>query len=344
MEALDSRASQPASATDPWQAWDSFLEATSDSGFMQSSWWADFRAATGYEHFAVILKNRSGIVGGAVVLKLSYAAGRCFYYVPEGPVLPADEGVADEVFQAILQEIDNRRKTEAEAVSHLRIEPRWQRLPSFVSGFRTPPFCDGYMEPRNTLCIDLRPAEAAILGQMKKKGRYNIHLAQRRGVSVVEDTSKQGLGDFMVIYEDTASRQGFAPKPAEYFHKLVSLLSLHGRGSLYFAEHQGRRLAALLVVRFGPRATSFFGGTLAEDRRVMATYLLHFEAMRRAKAMGCDWYDFWGVAPQNEPDHSWQDFSVFKRKFGGVDVHLVPTLDYVYDRAAYDEYGGMRSG
>ncbi len=319
------------------------MEAAPYSGFMQSSWWADFRAATGYEHFGAVLKERGGILGGAMVLKLSYARGRCFYYIPEGPVLPADEAVAGQLFEAILREIDHRRKSEEETVSHLRIEPRWQRLPGFVSGFRTPAFPDGYMEPRNTLCVDLRPSEAAILAQMKKKGRYNIHLAQRYGVSVLEDISEQGLADFMSIYEDTASRQGFEPKPAEYFHKLVYLLASRRQGSLYFAEYQGARLAALLVVYFGSRATSFFGGTLASDRRVMATYLLHFEIMRRAKAMGCEWYDFWGVAPQNELDNSWQDFSVFKRKFGGVEVNLVPTLDYVYDPGAYEDYVKLQS-
>jgi lipid II:glycine glycyltransferase (peptidoglycan interpeptide bridge formation enzyme) len=70
----------------------------------------------------------------------------------------------------------------------------------------------------------------------------------------------------------------------------------------------------------------------------MAPYLLHFEIMRKARALGHEWYDLWGIAPANEPDHSWQNISVFKAKFGGVEVRLVPTLDYVYDAAAYDSY------
>ena len=70
----------------------------------------------------------------------------------------------------------------------------------------------------------------------------------------------------------------------------------------------------------------------------MAPYLLHFEIMRAAKALGHDWYDLWGTAPEDEPDHPWYDISVFKRKFGGVGVDLVPTLDHVYDAAAYDTY------
>jgi lipid II:glycine glycyltransferase (peptidoglycan interpeptide bridge formation enzyme) len=194
------------------------------------------------------------------------------------------------------------------------------------------------MEPRDTLCIDLRPPEEAILGQMKPKGRYNIRVAQRHGASVIEDTSGQGLADFLRIYRRTAIRQGIEVKPSGYFRTLIAMLAPLKRVAVFFADYQGRRLATALVVYFGRRATYFFGGSLALHRRVMAAYLLHFEIMRRAKAMGYEWYDLWGVAPANEPDHPWQHISVFKRKFGGLEFNLVPTLDYVYDPAAYDHY------
>jgi len=326
------------SETDRWNAWDRFLEATPETGFMQSSWWADFRATTGFEYFGVTLKNEGAVVGGAVVTKLSYASDSCFYYIQEGPVLPGDESAANQVFEATLKAIEKRRQTEKETISHLRIEPRWQQLPGFVHGFQAPAFSDNFMEPRDTLCIDLRPAEESILAQMKPKGRYNIRVAQRHDVSIVEDTSDQGLADFMRIYKRTATRQGTGIKPPSYFRTLVSMLLPLKQVAVFFAEYQGRRLATALVVYFGRRATYFYGGSLVLYRRVMAPYLLHFEIMRRAKAMGYEWYDLWGVAPANEPDHPWQDISVFKRKFGGQELNLVPTLDYVYDPAAYDHY------
>ena len=51
-----------------------------------------------------------------------------------------------------------------------------------------------------------------------------------------------------------------------------------------------------------------------------------------------DRWSAWGIAPENEPDHPWQNITTFKRKLGGVDVGLLPTLDDVYDAAAYDRY------
>jgi len=329
----------PLSASDRWKAWDDFVEATPDTGFMQSSWWVEFRNCSEFENFGITLKDGNNIVGGAVVLKYSYLEDRCFYYIQDGPVLPGEPLVAEEVFATILEAIKERRKTEPQTVSHLRIEPRWQGLPGFVRGFRsTPESMDGYREPRNTLWIDLRSSEEAILSQMKPKGRYNVRVAQRHGVSVIEDNSEQGLADFLRIYKRTVARQEMRNKPPGYFRTLVPMLSSFQRGSIFFAEYGGVRLATAVVVYFGRRATYFFGGSLVRHREVMAPYLLHFEIMRRAKATGYEWYDLWGVAPQNLPNHRWRDISIFKRKFGGVEIQLAPTLDYVYDMATYERY------
>jgi peptidoglycan pentaglycine glycine transferase (the first glycine) len=326
-------------ATESWNEWDRFLELDLQTGFMQTSWWADFRAEVGYEHFAVILRHNGVIIGGAVVMKYSYAPGQCFYYVPDGPVLPDDPDEGEQVYQTIMAEIDRHRKADGDNISHLRIEPQWQSQPGFVRGFRPLPVLgDRFMEPRNTLYVDLRPSEDQILAQMKPKGRYNIRLAQRHSVSVAEDLSEQGLTDFLDIYCETAERQGLTPKPADYFQSLLAIFSARENGSLFFAEYQSKRLAAALVLYFGPRAIYFFGGSRTEHREVMAPYLLHFEIMRSARSRGHLWYDFWGIAPPDQPEHLWTDISVFKRKFGGVEVNLVPTLDYVYDPEAYRQY------
>jgi lipid II:glycine glycyltransferase (peptidoglycan interpeptide bridge formation enzyme) len=338
-EEITSRPAPSVPLSDTWKAWDKFVEATPETGFMQSSWWVEFRNYCGFENFGITLTDGSDIVGGAVVLKFSYARDSSFYYIQDGPVLPADGLVGEEVFRAIFDALEKRREFEPCVVSHLRIEPRWLHLPKFVSEFRPVfPLADHYLEARDTRCVDLRPSEAAILAQMKPKGRYNIGVARRHGVSIIEDTSPQGLVDFQSIYEETATRQGMAAKPPDYFQTLVSLFSPLHHGSIYFAEYQGLRLATALVIYFGSRATYFFGGSRDIHREVMAPYLLHFEIMCKSKALGHEWYDLWGIAPASEPDHPWKNFTAFKAKFGGCEVHLVPTLDYVYDDAAYDCY------
>jgi peptidoglycan pentaglycine glycine transferase (the first glycine) len=324
-----------------WQAWDRHVQASADSGFMQSSWWARFREPIGFDHFGVTLKHDGAIVGGALVSVWEHAPGHCFYYIQDGPLLPAgDEAFAQQVFDALLARIEDHRRAEPRLVSHLRIEPRWLQRPAFVNGFAEPGFSDRYREPRRTLCLDLQLDDEALLAQMKPKGRYNIRVAQRHGVSVVEDNSAQGLADFVRIVQRTARRQGIDVKPASYFRSMLALAqpSL----SLLFAQHAGRRLATALVLRFGERSTYFYGGSLAVQRRVMAPYLLHFEAARRARAQGCRWYDLWGVAPPGAEGHRWQAISDFKRKLGGVEFDFGPTLDRVFDAGAYARFEALQ--
>ena len=342
---LASRSLQPSipPPAERWKAWDAFLEAHPEGGFMQASWWADFRVNVGYEHFAIILRHNGVILGGALVQKYLFQPGKCFYYIQDGPLLPPDEADAAEVFNAILASIEDHRLKETDTVSHLRIEPRWPQLPKYVDGFRALRDRDIYVEPRVTLCVDLRPSEEEILAQMKPKGRYNIRVAQRHGVSVVEDNSQQGITDFLRLYSEMAERQEINPKPAEYFEALVPILTSVGHGSIFFAEYGDRRLAAALVVYFGQTATYFYGASVDEYRNVMAPYLLHFEIMRQAKSLGHQWYDFWGIGPENEPDHPWANFSTFKRKFGGREFNIVPTLDHIYDSDTYDRYATFAS-
>jgi peptidoglycan pentaglycine glycine transferase (the first glycine) len=329
----------PPPQVDRWTEWDAFVERTPESGFMQTSWWADFRNTCGFENFGVTLKDAGNIVGGAVVLKFFPTDDTCFYYIPHGPVLPTDPDLAEAVFQSTLDAIDDHRQAESCLVTHLRIEPRWLQVPAFVTGFRAvAPFADPYLEPRDTRVIDLRPSEDAILAQMKPKGRYNIRLAQRHGVSIIEDISEQGLADFISLHEETAERQGMEAKPADYFQALVSLLLPNRRVSIFFAEYRGIRLATALVIYFGRTATYFFGGSRDLHREVMAPYLLHFEIMRKAKSLGHESYDLWGIAPPNQPDHPWTNITNFKAKFGGSELYFVPTLDLIYDPDAYAAY------
>jgi lipid II:glycine glycyltransferase (peptidoglycan interpeptide bridge formation enzyme) len=336
-------AARASAQEDRWAAWDRFCEVTPTTGFMQSSWWADFRLTLGYGHFGEIFKDGGAIVGGAIVQKYVHSSGSAFYYIQDGPVLPENPALAVEVLTAMLQAIDERRRSDAETVSHLRIEPRWERASLPRLDFEPVVRPDRYVEPRQTLCIDLRPTTDAILAKMKPKGRYNVSVARRHGVTVVEDTSPTGLADFVDLYHDTAARRRFRPKPPSYFETLMGLTVPGRRGSIYFAEHEGRRLSAAFVVRFGSRATYFYGGSSAERRHVMASYLLHFEIICREKQAGHDCYDLWGVAPEGEGASSWAGFSAFKRRLGGCEVRLAPTLDYVYDRPAYATYAAWEA-
>lgn len=335
--------SAPAATDERWVAWDRFVSAHPHGGFMQSSSWIRCRADDGYGHIAIMLRDEEHrLVGGAIVGRWAYGDNRAFYYVQEGPLLPDEPELAEAVMTAVLVRLDQHRRDDTAVVSHLRIEPRRSSWPGFAaSGFESPWHDDRFREPRHTRCVDLRATESERLQAMKPKGRYNVGLARRHGVVVVEDNSDLGLDDFLAIRDDTARRQDLKRRSRRYFADMQR--EFGPRAQLFFAELAGRRIACALVLRFGDRATYLYGGSLDDRREVMAPYLLHHEIMNRMAAAGCTCYDLWGTSPADQPDHDWAGISAFKRKLGGYDLAHVPTLDRIYDHVAYARFVGTEA-
>ncbi|GAA5504887.1 lipid II:glycine glycyltransferase FemX [Novipirellula caenicola] len=332
---------QQPEATRSISEWDRFLaEQRPDIGHKQYSWWIDFLKRRGWSGFGFAASDDGVICGGANVLVKTFAPGKCFYYLPHGPVLPEDPADAADLFEAMMQYIDDQQKNSSSVVSHLCLEPRWSSQPDFVKGFQP---SGHWHEPRNTLCVDLTMPEDAILSQMKTKGRYNIRLARRHDVSIVQDNSAAAIDDFMRLYQGTVDRKNISQHSREYFDILAANLFDSGHAKLFFAEYQGIRLATVLILFAGDTATYKYGGTQLSHRNVMAPYLLHFEVMLHAKALGYRWYDFYGVSPIDAVDDEWADFSSFKRKFGGHELSFIPSLDFVFDRDAYQEYRSRKA-
>ncbi len=323
---------------DRWTDWDQFVAAHPHGGFMQSASWIRCRAEDGYGHIAIMLRDEDRhLVGGAVVGRWAYGDNQAFHYIQEGPLLPDEPELAEAVMRAVLARLEQHRRDDTALVSHLRIEPRRVGWPNIAAAsFESPCHDDRFREPRQTHCVDLRATEHERLLAMKPKGRYNVGLARRRGVTVVEDNTDRGLEDFLAIRNDTARRQDLKRRPPRYFADMQR--EFGPRAHFYFAELAGRRLACALVIRFAERATYLYGGSLDEQREVMAPYLLHHEIMNRMAAAGCTCYDLWGTAPPGQLEHDWAGISAFKRKFGGTEIAHVPTLDHIYDHAAYARF------
>jgi peptidoglycan pentaglycine glycine transferase (the first glycine) len=322
-----------------WAQWDAFVASQPSPGFMQSEAWIRCRAGQGIEHLAVWLRDEtSTLVGGALVGRWA-ADGRAIYYVQDGPILPHQPEDAQLVMQALLARIERMRQEDQARVSHLRIEPRrplgdWPE--ALLSGFEPARGSDSFREPRYTRMLDLSLDDDARLAAMTPKGRYNVRVARRHGVTVVCERGRRALDEFMDIRLETAVRQGLKVRPRSHFGDI--LRAFGENADLYFAQIGSRRLAAALVIRFGGLGIYFMGASRAERRDAMAPYLLHHEIACALRAQGCRHYDLWGTAPPDKPDHPFAAITEFKRKLGGAEIAWMPTLDLVYDREAYDAF------
>jgi lipid II:glycine glycyltransferase (peptidoglycan interpeptide bridge formation enzyme) len=252
------------------------------------------------------------------------------------------------------QEVD-RVCRRARAV-FLKIEPdRWepagahsQQWPAATNpGFVVSPH---NIQPPRTSLVDLRGSEDEILGRMKQKCRYNVRLAEKKGVTVRVWDDLAGFHRMMV---ETGGRDGFGVHSLEYYRRAYDLFHPGGMADLLVAEHEGQALAALMVFARGRRAWYLFGASTDRERNRMPTYLLQWQAMRWARARGCEEYDLWGVPDEDDPvleagfetrgDGLWGVYR-FKRGFGGRVVRAAQARDRVYNKLLYRIYLWRYSG
>lgn len=228
------------------------------------------------------------------------------------------------------------------------------------------------MQPEHTLVLDLTKSEEKILAQMKQKGRYNIRIAERSNLDITSsDKSGPELEAFFKLYEAMAKRQRISYRRKSYFEALLEILGQKGYARVYSArlgsspgsgpalsepasrtrgasggstkdlpplaspDPGGEPLAAAIVVFYGNRATYLFGGSSDEYRNLMAPYLLHWQIIKDAKKTGCAEYDFFGIAPIDDPKHPWAGITRFKKQFGGQEVHLSGSWDLVFRPIEY---------
>lgn len=315
------------------EPWDAFAGAAYESGFMQSSAWAAFKRAEGFDtHRYGLFDDDGGLWGGALLLSWPAEEGEGFVVCPEGPVLPwYDTERARAGLRSLLAVVRDHVSTRGGL--GLRIEPHLPApAPSLLRGWSRAPVD---LTPEHTVMIDLTRDDDTLLAAMHPKFRYNLRLAQRRGVTIVRSTDLADMRRFHTIFEDTAGRQGFFGEPYGFFLNLGATLFPRDRACLYFARAQDRDLAAILVVTFGRRATYLYGGSLAADRGLMPNHLLQWTALRDARAAGCREYDLYGYDPFGRPDHLFAGISRFKRQFGADNWSRMGAYDCVfYDRLA----------
>ncbi len=187
------------------------------------------------------------------------------------------------------------------------------------------------MQPEYRQVIDLRPPIHEILAAMKPKGRYNVRLAERKGVIV---KPSDDLKTFYALYAETTQRDGFTRRPRQYFDDLMATMGTT-HAQLYLAWLGKRPLAGGIIVFWQGRASYLYGGSSSALRNVMAPSLLHFKIMEDAKTRGMKVYDMLAIAPADALYHKYAGLRRFKEQFGGQSVRLLGSYDLIFDPLRY---------
>lgn len=308
--------------------WNQFLSSHPHTHLLQTGEWGQLKSAFGWEPVRIV----SGEMGVQILFR-TLPLGFTIGYAPKAnpPEL-------------LWAEID--RVCRQHRAIFLKLEPDlWQEAASEMSWKPAPLRISPYnIQPPRTLIVDVMASEEDILARMKQKTRYNIRLAQKKGVTVRPWDDLKAFHRMMLL---TGKRDGFGVHSCEYYEQAYRLLHPKQMGELLLAEYEDRPLAALFVARHGKRAYYLYGASTDEERNRMPTYLLQWEAIRWAKAHGCEEYDLWGVPDEEEVtleanfetrrEGLWGVYR-FKRGFGGRLKRAAQALDRVYMPLMYQVY------
>lgn len=304
--------------------WDGFVGAQTCAQFAQSFAWGDFQALNGNEIWRLAAVEGEQIAAVAKIIKKPLPFGWSYLYCDRGPVFIGNQW-EETAGQALLAEI--ARLAKAEKSVFLRFDPIFDLRAMNQVLIKT---ID--IQPKKTAILDLSKDEDELLAAMHQKTRYNIRLAQKKGVSI-ERVGAERFEEFWRLMEETRERDEFKLHSKRYYKAMISL----GFVKLYFAQLGGKVIAASIVAQYGDMATYVHGGSSNENRDVMAPFLLQWTAILDAQKVGARYYDFYGV-----DENKWPGVTRFKKGFNPEVFEYPGTYDLVYDKAWYTVYKWLR--
>lgn len=357
--------------------WNTLISSLPNPHFLQTYEWGQVKAKYGWEPIYLLwdgagrMKEERGVdilssflfqpTAAALVLKRriinrGFAARISILYAPKGPLL---DWTNESLRKRVLDDLQSFAKKQG--AIFLKMDP------DVVLGTGVPlsgedvidhggqavmselkrrgwGYSSDQIQFRNTVLVDLDPSEAELLARMKQKTRYNVRLAEKKGV-VLRTGTQEDLPMLYRMYAETSVRDGFVIRDEGYYRTVwetfmtppVSNLQSPSCEAL-IAEVDNEPVAAIFVFYFAGRAYYVHGMSRNAHREKMPTYLLQWEAMKRAKAKGCSVYDLWG-APEvfDESDSMWGVYR-FKEGLGGKVVRTLGAWDFAPSPLWYKMY------
>jgi peptidoglycan pentaglycine glycine transferase (the first glycine) len=352
-------------------SWNELIQSLPHTHLLQTWEWSQVKSKYGWQSMPFVWhgladtgsESYSGpIVAAAMILKRAipisgFAKKICVLYIPKGPLIDWDEIVLRD---RVLNDLNTFAKRQG--AIFIKIDPDVQLGLGVPEAVQALEFANGHsvcsslaqkgwmfsqdqIQFRNTILVDLSLSESDLLKRMKQKTRYNIHLAQKKGVTV--RTGR--IGDLSLMYHmyaETSLRDGFLIREEGYYQTLwrsfMSALPSATQRQPFteplIAEVDGEPVGAISIFYFAQKAIYLFGMSRANHREKMPNYLLQWEAIRRAKELNCKVYDLWGAPNDfNKEDGLWKVYR-FKEGLGGTVSRTIGAWDLTPNKLFYAIY------
>ncbi len=317
--------------------YEAFVQSHPKGNFAQSYLWGKQKPMWQWD--AIAVRGEDGAIRGslAVMTRKVPGIGRTLMYGCRGPVCDLDDR---ETFSQLLDGAKALAKKYKSYV--IKIDPDVlssntafsSMLQSF--GFRAKEGGKNFeaIQPRYVFRLNVEgKTEEELLANFHQKWRYNIRLAERKGVTV-RICGKEMVPAFSDLMLTTGVRDGFVTRKPEYFAAMLDNLGEHAR--LYMAfDPNDTPIAGTLAIHYGDKVWYLYGASSNEHRNLMPNYLLQWRMIQWAVETNCRIYDFRGVSGDVSEDNPLYGLFRFKQGFGGDFTEFVGEMDLVLSPVIY---------
>lgn len=299
---------------------------------LQSWAWGEFREKTGATVLRLGRYEKGKLVESAQVTlhKIPHLPWKIGYW-------PKGSWPTSQMIEAVKHEAKKRKvvmvKLEPNVLAEERkgLIERYKRSFGLVTG--RPLFT------RWSFWLDLSKSEDELLAGMKQKTRYNVRLAERKGVKISEDNSKEAFEEYWQLTQETMKRQGFYAHTKKYHQTMFETLVPDGMAHLFKATYEGKTLASWIIFVLNGVIYYPYGASTREDREVFASNLMMWEVIKYGKKNRCTLFDMWGSpGPNPKPSDPWGGFHRFKEGYGAKLMEFIGTYDLVINPLLYWPY------
>ncbi len=313
------------------------------SHFTQEWMYGDWQQSQG-RHVRRFLIEKNGKVTGTfqmIRFNSSWPEGQ-YLYIPHGPVL--HEELSPEESLTLKKYLEKIADEENAFLVHFDIFPQKFPLRPETEIFTPAPKyteSNTAFQPKYEWLVPLSGTEEDILKAMHPKTRYSVNLALRKGVTVRKIYGAELLSYFNTFYEllsETSARNHFGLHEKKYYEEIFKTAVTDPRCMLFVGSIDESVIAMHFVVCYGKIAFYPYGGSRNDGRNSMTTYALHFAAMREAKMLGCEFYNFGAVNAPGGEKTSWEKISEYKRRWGGEMITYADACDIIIDQKKYRQF------
>lgn len=311
----------------PDAAWDK-EQTKRGAHFLQGSAWAAFQQARGRNVFYAASDGWSWLAF------VEHSKLGSYLYCPYGPTVQSSKALQSAM--TALKTCGKKLR-----VDFVRVEPQG---PVNEKDLRALQLHRAHsdIQPRHTLIKELTRDDDALLSEMSATNRRLYRHAARDGFTFQSSHNPKDIAPFLTMMHEVAKRQHITPHRDEYFTKMAETLLPLKAATLFYALHQGQIVASCFA--FENAATRYYVHAAAADsaRHLRPGVPLMGYLIFDAKAAGKKYFDYYSIAPPDEPNHKWAGFTQLKKSFGGEVKSMLGTWELPVKMVRYHAYRIVR--